>query len=106
MDGSIVVTPHLIHASLNSPRVHIPNSISINSAVIALLAAESLYKTMHYPFIPSKLLLPVGESTPSSNTWFRGPTQVHIWMAQNSDRQTDRLWYSICNNRLHLCSTV
>jgi len=53
--------------------------------------------------------------TPPSNTWFLGPTQVHIPNSISvSSRilqglwswQTDRPLYSVCNNRPHLRSTA
>ena len=69
------------------------------------------------PFSLSKLLLCMG--IPSSNIWFLWPTQVYIPSAiligsailQGSQswqtyRQTYRPRYSVCNNRLHLCSSA
>jgi len=53
--------PHLIP---DSSRSHDPNSISIGSAVFAQVTAG----TMGYPFLPSKLLLPMGGSGPPSGT--------------------------------------
>jgi len=46
MDGSVVfarLRPYLIHAFLGRRQVHIPNGISIGSAVFAHLTAESHY---------------------------------------------------------------
>ena len=74
---------------------------------------------MGQPFSPSKLPLLVWESVSLSNTWFLGPTRVHIYqngvsigtaifagLTVVTDRLTDRLCYSVCSNRPNLASAA
>jgi len=56
--------------------IHILNGISIGSAVVVQLTAESLYFTMGCPFSPQTCPFARGIWTPS-NTGFLGPNQVH-----------------------------
>ena len=71
------------------------------------------------PPLPRLKIAPLREgSGPPSNTWFLGPTRVHLpngisigsAVLQGSpslqtERQTDRPHYSVSNNRPHLRST-
>ena len=98
---------YLTHASLTgSNRVHIPNGISIDSAVFAQITIEgpwrSLYFSVSRPFPhPSKLALRMWDLYPS-NTCFLGHMQLSsipngisigsafFLRAHDCDRQTDR----------------
>ena len=89
-------------------RGHNPNGISIDWAIFTQMATEYPYTLQWDALSPSKL--PMGESGPPYNTWYRGPTQVlnpngisiasflQGWLVW----QTDRPCYSVSNNRLHL----
>jgi len=79
---------------------------------------ESLYFTMGRPFSSSKLPLCMARSGLPSNRWFLESTRDHTpkwhlnrfrrflqrWRWWHTDRQTDHT--TVCNNRLHLCSTA
>jgi len=65
--------------------------------------------------VPQKTASSLGRSEPPTNTWFLGPTEVHIpngisigsdvfaGLMAVSNRQTDRPRYT-CSNRSHLCT--
>jgi len=57
---------------------HYQNGVFISLAIFAQLTAETAY-TLQWaaPFPPRNCLFTWG-SGPSSNTWFRGPTRLHI----------------------------
>jgi len=111
MDGSILFTewcqcaPPSNNASLGHPSPQ-PNDVSISSATFCTAYSR---QSLHFPH--SKLALLIW--TPS-NTWFPGPTRVHIpnsiLIASSIFARlmimTDRPRYSICNNSPHLHSTA
>ena len=82
---------------------------------------ESIYFTVGRP-PPLKIAPSRGGSELPSNTWFLGPTRVHILNDMSmasavfaglmivtdrpTDRQRDRPRYSVCNSRPHLRSTA
>ena len=92
-------------------RVRKPNGISIGSAVLysSPQSVPILYNG------PLKIgPFPWGDLDPPSNTWFPGPTRVlnpngisigsgsFAELTTVTDRPTDGLRYSVCNNRPHL----
>jgi len=92
-------------------RAHKPNGISIGSAVLysSPQSVPILYNG------PLKIgPFPWGDLDPPSNTWFPGPTRVlnpngisigsgsFAELTTVTDRPTDGLRYSVCNNRPHL----
>jgi len=105
-----------------STGIHTSNSISIGSALFAQVTAESPYTLKLAAPFPLKIAPMHGGSGPISNTWFLGPTWVYNPNGMSissavfarlttvtdrpTDRQTDRPYYSICNNRPHIRSTV
>jgi len=116
IDGSIVLLGDTksLTCFLEPLPVHIPNGISIGSAVFAQLRAEGPY-TLHWaaPF-PSKLPLRMGNLDPHLIHGFSGPLKsiiqngisigsaVFAGLTTVTDRPTDRRRYSVCNNRPHL----
>ena len=98
-------------------RVHIPNGISIGSAVFAQRMAEGSYILRWAGPCPSKLPLCMGIWTPS-NTWFLGLTQVHNPNSISigsavlhglkilTDRQTDHATPSITIGCIYIHSTA
>jgi len=96
-------------------QVHIPMHTLISLAIFAQLTAETPY-ILHWaaPF-PLKIVPCHGGSGPLSNIFLLGSTQVHnpnisvgsavfAGLKIVTDRSTDRPGYSVCNNRLHLCT--
>ena len=97
---------HLIHYTINWHLHHIgaaPCQVPLSISTTGHVSAR--------PFSPSKLPLCVWGSGPPSNTWFLGPTRVHIphgisispaifLRAHNRDQQT------ILLHRLHLASAA
>ena len=93
-----------------STRLSNPNGISIGSAVFAQLSADVaiLYNG---PLLSPKIAPSNGTCRPQSNTWFLGPTGIHIpngvpigsvafaGLTTATDRQTIPL---SCNHRPHL----
>jgi len=123
MDGSVVVARFCTPSNawfLEPTRVHIPNDISIGSAIFAQLTTKHHYTLQRAaPFPPQNC--PFAWIWTPSNTWFLGPTRVHnrngtsidsaVLRAHDCVRQTDRQTdnapcHSICNSRPHLCSTA
>jgi len=67
----------IIRASLIGPtQVHIPNGISIGSAVFAQITAEGPY-TFKLAAPPHKIAFSHGEIWTPSNAWFLGPNRIH-----------------------------
>jgi len=105
---------HLIHASLDPPE---STHLDRFSRFCATHGRESLYFTLGRPF-PLSIASSHWGSGPRSNTWFPGPTQVHIpndisigsavfaRLTIVADRQTNRPRYSVCNNRPRLRCTA
>ena len=75
-----------------------------------------LYYTVGRPFHPVKITPSRRRSGPQYNTWFLGPsgssTQTASWLVQpflqgslmwQTDQQTDRPRYSVCNNYAAYC---
>jgi len=65
--------PHLIHGSLGPPK-----STPQTECFCRAYGRKSLYFTIMCPLSTSKLPLRMEGSGPPSNTWFHGPTGVHI----------------------------
>ena len=92
-------------------RVHIPNDISIGSAVFAQPTADSRYALQRAALFPVKIAASHRGSGPASNTWFLGFTPVRISNDMSigsavfagltivTNQQTDR---SVGNNRPHV----
>ena len=74
--GGANMHPHLTHASWATP-VHIPNGISIDSAVFAQLTTEGPYTLQWAAHFSLKISLAHEGSEPPSNTCFLGPTRLH-----------------------------
>jgi len=101
------------HIWFHGPRVHIPNCISIGSAVFTQLTGHSPYTLQRAStFLPQNCPLHWSIWTPIQ-TWFLGPcTRVTIpeqhhdrsshYRDHGRDRQTDRPRCSVCSNRPHL----
>jgi len=108
-DGSVVsarlrqCAPLSETCFLGSTRVHIPDGISMGSAVLHSSLQEVPISLLYNgrPLSPSKLPLHMRGSGPPSNTWFLGPTRVHnlsgisigsavFCRAHSRDRETDR----------------
>jgi len=73
--GGDSVHLHLIHAYFGPPESHTPNGISIGLAVLhSSRESVPIFTMGRLP--PRNCPLPWG-CEPPSNTWFRGPTQIH-----------------------------
>ena len=101
---------------LGPSQVHSPNSISIGSAVFCTSRGTECPYTLQWsaPFPTQNCPFLCGVWAPS-NTWFLEPNRAHnpngisigsavlqgllLWQ---TDRRTDRLRYSVGNNRSHL----
>jgi len=120
-DGSIVFVRLRQCSSLSNTcflgptRIHIPNGISIGSAIFAQLTAERLYTLQWAAPPPSNLPLSRGDVDPNLIYGFESTTQTASRSVQpflqglrswQRDRQRDRPHYSVCNNRPHLRSTA
>jgi len=92
--------PHLIYGSLTHPS-HIPNGISIASAVFAQLTAESPYTSQRATTFPRwKLPIRMGDLDLHLIRGSLGPTESNLWQRHSrfsrfcrthvDDRQTDR----------------
>jgi len=104
---------------LGPTRVHIPNGISIGSAVFAQLTAESPYSLQWAAPFPVKIAPLAWGSGPLFNAWFCGPTRVcipkdisidsaflqgsRLWQ---TDRQTDHDTLSVTTCRIYVRSTA
>jgi len=106
-----VCTLHLIRASLGPPE-----STSQATGFCTAHGRESVYFTMSRP-LPLKIALRMGDLDPHLIHASLGPAEsttqtvsrsvqhfcrLMIVTDQQTDRQTDRLHYSVCNNRPHL----
>jgi len=83
-DDAIVFTRLRRFASPSTPtsclvrtRVHMPNGISIGSAVFAQLTAQRPYSLQWATPFPHKIASSPEGSGPPSNEWFLGPTRGH-----------------------------
>jgi len=98
---------------------HIPNGISIGSAIFAQLTAKSPYTLkMGCSFPPLKIAHSHGRTWTPSNRWLLRSTRVHspngisigsaifARLTVVTDRLTDWPRYSVRNNRPHLWSTA
>ena len=112
--------PHLTHDSLGpyEPITQTAsNGISIGSAVFPQMITECPYTLQWDAPFPLKIVPSHGAiwtPSPSSNTWFPGPTRilrpngisissaVFAGLTSVTDRPTDRPRYSVGNNRPHL----
>ena len=119
MEGLIVFArwfqcaPHLTHAFFGKPEITPKQNLDRFSRFCIAHGRRSLNFTMGRPFDLKTALLH-GGSGPPSNMWFLGLTRVHnlngiligsaifAWLTI----VTDRSHYSICNNRLHLCTIM
>ena len=122
-DGSVVFTrwrqcaPRLIHGSLDPPD---SASQTASRSVQPFLHSSRqtvpiLYSTMGRHFPTLKIAASHGEIWTPSNTWFLAHSSPHPKQhlericrflqgsrSLQTDRQTDRPCYSVCNNRRHL----
>jgi len=108
--GCANVHPHLTRF-LWPNRVHIPNVISIGSAVFAWLMAESLYFAMGHPFL-LKIALHTGRSGPHLIHGFLGPPKSHpkwhldrfsrFCRAHDCDRPTDHTTPSAATGHIYV----
>jgi len=96
---------------LGATQVHIPNCISIGSAILHSSWQTVLIFYNGPPLFPSKLPIHKRDldshlihflCPPESATHVTSPS-VYFCRAHDHDRQTDRPRYSVCNNRPHLC---
>jgi len=98
---------------LGPTRVHIPNVISIGSAIFTQLTARSAYTWQWATTFPLKTAPSHGDLDP---IWYMVPwvyrsaqPRWHLnrfslfYRAHYRDTPTGRPCYSICNNRLHVC---
>jgi len=102
---------HLIHGFLVSPDSASQSASRSVQSFCTVHDRQSLYFTMDCS-------LKIAFRWNLSNTWFLGPTQVHIpngiaiGLATSAghtvvtDKQTDRPRYSVCSNSLHLASAA
>jgi len=113
--GNLV--PYLINGSLGSSECKSQKAARLIQPFLHS-SWQSVAILYNGPPLPLKIAASHGGSWPPSNAWFLGPARAHnsnsIWIgsavfwlsgfcrAHNCDRQTDRLHYSVCNNRLHL----
>ena len=107
---------YMLHCA--NPNAHFKRHLDQFMPFFAQFSAESLYTlqlAVHFPTRNCPFALG-GIWTPS-HACFLGPTRIHIPNGisfgsaiftglRNCDRLTDRSCCSVCNNRLHLCSTV
>jgi len=103
-----------IWAPSNNICFHNSNGISIGSAVFLGFTAEWPYTLLWAAPFPPKLLLPMGDlDTHLTHGSFGSPessTQIASWLVQQFlqgsllRQTTDGPWYSVGNNRLHLCT--
>jgi len=113
--GCANVHPHLICASLDPPESITKWNLHRFSHFCTAHSRKSVYFTMGHSFplkiafawgiwTPIQYMVPLAHPSPQQK---RHLDQFSSFCkAHNRDRPTDRSRYSICNNRLHLCSTV
>jgi len=75
--GGANVHPPFNTRFLEPNRVHVPNGISISSAIFAQLTATGRYTLRWDPLSPIKIAPFVQGFGSPSNTWLLGPTRVY-----------------------------
>jgi len=114
--ASVDPRPHIICASLDQSKSTFQTAY--RSVQLFLHRSRQRVPILYNgtPLFPSKLPIPFAwGSGRLSNTWFLGPTRVHIpndisissavftWLTIAADRPTVTPRYSVCNNRPHTC---